>query len=93
LLGRKERRPFPLVGGKLASEDISPNSEKVAYERRLGTCPKGQDLQARGERIPWGNLLSHPRNAHGGRVVKVHCSRLAEGIITAIGVVMMDKTG
>jgi hypothetical protein len=65
----------------------------MAYKRRLGTYPKGQDLQARGECIPWGDLLSHPGNAHGGRAVKVHCSRLAEGIITAIGVVMMDKTG
>jgi hypothetical protein len=32
---------FPLWGGKLASEGISPSRHKVAYERRLGTCPEG----------------------------------------------------
>jgi hypothetical protein len=33
-----------LRGGKLASEGISPSWEKVAYERRLGTCLEGQDF-------------------------------------------------
>jgi hypothetical protein len=37
--GRREGLS-PLQGGKLVREDISPSREKVAYERRLGTCPK-----------------------------------------------------
>jgi hypothetical protein len=53
----------PLRGGKLWSEDISPSRKKVEYERRLGICPKGQDLQARGEHIPRGDLLSPPGTA------------------------------
>jgi hypothetical protein len=83
----------PLRGGKLTREGISPSQEKEAYDRRLETCPEGQDLQARGEQIPWGDLLSPPRNTHGGHVAEVHCGRLAEGIITSKGVVMMDMTG
>jgi hypothetical protein len=37
--GRREGLS-PLQGGKLVREDISPSWEKVAYERRFGTCPK-----------------------------------------------------
>jgi hypothetical protein len=89
-----ERRPLPpLQGGKLTSKDISPSREKEVYERRLGTYPEEQDLQACGERIPWGDLLSPPRNAHGGRAAEVHYDGLIEGIITATGTVMTDKTG
>jgi hypothetical protein len=33
-----------------------------------------------------------PKNAHGGRAAEVHCGGLAEGIITAAGVVMTDRT-
>jgi hypothetical protein len=83
----------PLRGGKLTREGISPSREKEVYERRIGTYPKGQDIQAHGEWIPWGDLLSSPENAHGGRAAEVHCGRLAEGIITTAGAVMTDKTG
>jgi hypothetical protein len=41
--GRREGLS-PLRGGKLASEGISASREKEAYQRRLGTCPEGQDL-------------------------------------------------
>jgi hypothetical protein len=82
-----------LRGGKITSEGISPSREKEAYERRLRTCTEGQDLKARGKRIPQGDLVSPLENAHGGRMAEVHYGRLAEGIITAASVVMMDKTG
>jgi hypothetical protein len=89
-----ERRPLPpLQGGKLTSKDIFPSREKEAYERRLETCPEEQDLQACGERIPWGDLLSPPGNTHGGHAVEVHYDGLTEGIITATGTVITDKTG
>jgi hypothetical protein len=82
-----------LQGGKLTSEGISPRQEKEAYKRRLRTCTEGQDLKARGEWIPQGGLMSPLENAHGGRMAEVHYGRLAEGIITAASMVMMDKTG
>jgi hypothetical protein len=49
----------PLRGGKLAREGFSPSWEKVAYQRRLVTCPTGQGLRARGKRILPGSP-SHP---------------------------------
>jgi hypothetical protein len=63
------------------------------YDRRLGTCPKRQDHQARGGRISSGDLLSPPGNAHGGRAAEVHYGGLVEDIITVAGAVMVDKTG
>jgi hypothetical protein len=76
--GRKEGENTspPLQGGKLACEDTSPSREKVAYERRLGTCPKGQDLQACGERIPQGYPMSPSGNVHGGCATEFHCGDL-----------------
>jgi hypothetical protein len=38
-MGKWERRPLPLAGGKLTREGISPTQEKEAYERRLRSCP------------------------------------------------------
>jgi hypothetical protein len=55
--GRKEGLSH-LRGGKLTSEGISPSQKKEVYERRLRTYPEGQDLLARGEQIPQGDLLS-----------------------------------
>jgi hypothetical protein len=45
----------PLRGGKIAREGFSPTRERVAYQRRLETCPPGQGLRARGERILSGS--------------------------------------
>jgi hypothetical protein len=90
--GRREDLS-PLWGGKLTSEGISPKQDNEAYDRRLGTYPERQDLQAHGEWIPQGDLLSSPGNAHGGRAAKFHCGGLAEGIISTADAIMMDKTG
>jgi hypothetical protein len=79
-------------GGKLASEGISPRQEKVAYERRLGTCPEGQDLWVHGKRILQGSLCHPPGNVHVGRGTEVLCDGLAEDIITTPGTVMVDMT-
>jgi hypothetical protein len=49
----------PLRGGKFGREGFSPSWEKVAYQRRLMTCPAGQDLRARGKRILPGSPC-HP---------------------------------
>jgi hypothetical protein len=44
-VGKQGEKTSPhLRGGKIASEDTSPSREKVEYERRLRTCPEGQDL-------------------------------------------------
>jgi hypothetical protein len=88
--GRKEGLS-PLQGGKLTSECISPSRKKEAYERRCRTCLEGHGHQARGGRIPQGDLLSTLGNAHGGRAAEVHYDGLAEGIITAAGAVMIGQ--
>jgi hypothetical protein len=74
-------------------EGTSPCREKEAYERTLKTSPKSQGCQARGRQIPWGDLLSPPENAHGGRAAVVHYHGIIEGIITVTGAVMTNKTG
>jgi hypothetical protein len=43
------------------------------------------------EHIPRGDLLSPPGNAYG-RAAVTYCCGLAQGIITAAGTVMIDKT-
>jgi hypothetical protein len=55
--------------------------------------PESQSGQARGERIPRGDLLSPPGNVHGGCAIVVYCRGLAKGVITATGVEMTEKTG
>jgi hypothetical protein len=57
--GKKASPPF--AGREAYKRRHLPSWEKDAYKRRLGTCPERQDLQARGERIPRGDLLSSPR--------------------------------
>jgi hypothetical protein len=97
--GKEVRRPLPLAGREACSgrilvpagmrritrEGTSPCREGEVYRRRLRTSPESQCGQARGERIPSGDLLSPPGNAHGGRAAEVHYGGLAEGIITAAG--------
>jgi hypothetical protein len=55
----------PLRGGKLVREGFFPSREKVAYQRRLGTCPTGQALRMRGERILPGSLCHPPGTRMG----------------------------
>jgi hypothetical protein len=55
----------PLRGGMLAREGFSPSRDKLAYERRLGTCPEGQDLRARGRRILPGSPCHPPETRMG----------------------------
>jgi hypothetical protein len=74
----------------LPSQSFRPSK---SWSRRLRISPEVQGFQARGRRIPRGDLLSPPGNAHGRRAAVVHCRGLAEGIIIATGAVMMDKTG
>jgi hypothetical protein len=83
----------PLCGGKLAREGFSPSQEKVAYQRRLVTCPAGQGLRARGKRILLGSSCHPPGGVHGRRTAEALCGRLAEGIITVPEAVMTDWTG
>jgi hypothetical protein len=57
----------PLRGGMLAREGFSPSREKLAYERRLETCPEGQDLRARGRRILPRSLCQPQERTWGTR--------------------------
>jgi hypothetical protein len=78
---------------RIMREGTSPCWEGEVYRRRLRTSPESQCGQARGERIPSGDLLSPPENAHGGRTAEVHYCGLVEGIINTAGAIMIDKTG
>jgi hypothetical protein len=66
----------PCGEGSLQRQGFSPSREKVAYERRLGTYPEGQDLRVHGGRILPGSPCHPPGTRMGDALQKSSATAL-----------------